>query len=258
MRVAATCALLVAGLLAGVARAQEEGEQADLSGLIAAAASDAAAVAALEAFTSGGGAIERDEGEAHARDCAAARLALAWGAAACPDPPPHPPTHPRATPPRPRPVGAAKEAVEVAMGHGWWDASAKLIEASAAAGVDVSTTVHQTSTSIQKKLQHLKDQLSRGASVCVRAARAVAVAPPPRACPAGECPAALTRPPPAPAPTAHSVVRAGRRASRPRSSGRSRPTRSSSTSSLRTSSTRPPRWAACWPRRRRRPRRPGA
>ena len=90
MRVAATCALLVAGLLAGVARAQEEGEQADLSGLIAAAASDAAAVAALEAFTSGGGAIERDEGEAHARDCAAARLALAWDAAACPYPPPPP------------------------------------------------------------------------------------------------------------------------------------------------------------------------
>lgn len=164
---AVVCALAALG----AARAQEEADsaQADLSGLIAAAASDAAAVAALEAFTSGGGSIERDEGEHVARArLRGAACARAWRAACACAARLTPAYHaPPPLPPLPTSCGAAKEAVEFAMGHGWWDTSAKLIEVSAAAGVDVSTTVHQTSSSIQKKLQHLKDQLSRGASMCV-------------------------------------------------------------------------------------------
>ena len=53
--------------------------------------------------------------------------------------------------------GAGKEAIEFSMGRGWWDAAAKVLLAADASGVDLSTTVHQTASRIQSKIQYMKD-----------------------------------------------------------------------------------------------------
>ena len=57
-----------------------------------------------------------------------------------------------------------KEAVEAAMSRGWWGVAARLLEAAGAAGVDVSTAVHQTASRIQTELQALRDLASKKGS----------------------------------------------------------------------------------------------
>ncbi len=56
--------------------------------------------------------------------------------------------------------GDASRAVEYAMGRGWWDAAARVIDA----GVDVTTAVHQTSSRIRARMSALTDALSKAST----------------------------------------------------------------------------------------------
>jgi hypothetical protein len=100
------------------------------------------------------------------------------------------------------------------MRAGWWDASEKLLEAAAAAGVDLSTAVHQTSSAIHKKLQHLKDVVSKTAgAVCVDCrddgVGASGGVPRPRRVPPTAAKLTPTRLSPAPPSTSHARSAAG-------------------------------------------------
>ena len=47
------------------------------------------------------------------------------------------------------------------MERGWWTVSHKLLEAAASAGVDLSSTVHQTASRIRNRLQALTDAITK-------------------------------------------------------------------------------------------------